>query len=399
MKIRSVVLAAMMVLSVVGAGATATTAAAQQAEGEAYSGTHVEFETGSNSVSNYAVNDNVIVTNATMQSASEARSQASVEASAGVSAVGSILGAEVQNRGEAGAGVTVGFSSGGEMRSSDTERGIVQFVASDGNQFVQVETSNDAEAESMSESRVVVEKDDGTRGTFIVVGEGEVATNSEGQVNAELERGSELVYRQYDGERSDSDEQSEQMIENGTAAAEVYVQQASESGQEIGTNAIEYGSDTTVEVQSESESRVEMTVERSQSEGKVVLTSVSEEAFDSAEDIEVLVDGEAATQADSYSEVKTSATEGDQPRYYVSQSASAEATTNVAIGIDHFSERTVTMTSDGTDGMTTNNSDDSDDSGSTDSTDGQSSDGSGPGFGIFAALVALAGMLLAARTR
>ncbi|MFT4945898.1 MAG: hypothetical protein ACI8TL_000126 [Natronomonas sp.] len=401
MTFRAVLLAVLMVVSL-GSGATATTAAAQQAESNAYTGVHVEFETGSNSVSNYAVNDNVIVTNATMQSASEVRNRADIDAGVGIDAIGSIAGAEVESRTETRTSVSVGFSNGGEIRSNDNERGVVQFVAGGEDQFVQVETSSDTEAESVSESRVVVEKDDGTQGTFIVVGEGEVDTNSEGQINAELERGSELAYRQYDDERSDTDEESERMIENGTATAEVYVQQAGEDGQETATNAVEYGSETTVEIQNESESQIEMTVERAQSDGKVVLANVAEEAFDSAEDIEVLVDGEAATRADSYSAVEMSAAEGDEPRYYVSQSASAEATTDVAIGIDHFSERTVTMTSDSTDDGTDDGTTDGSGEETTESSDSDgtsSSDGNGAGFGIFAALVALAGALLAARTR
>jgi hypothetical protein len=255
--------------------------------------------------------------------------------------------------------------------------------------MVHANLSSDSEANSESEERVVVTKDDGSQGTFIVVGDGEVVVNDEGNVTAEVEEGSQLVYRQYtDGERSENDEQQERMIQNGTATAEVYLESAAESsqdsaengsddGEEAAASVVEYGQDTTVEVTSRSENSINMTAERTQSEGKVVLTSVSEEAISNAEDIEVLVDGEAAAEADSYSEVEQAAQDGDSSAYYVSQSASAEATTDVAIGINHFSERDVTMQSEGGGDGTT--------------------DGDGAGFGVFAALAALGAALLATR--
>jgi PGF-CTERM protein len=393
MRIRASLLAVLLVVSL-GTVAAPAAAATQNAQGEAYSGTHVEFETTSNAISGYAVDDAVVISEARMQSASEARSQAGIGVDVGIEAVGSVVGAELASRTEAGASVTVGFESGGQMQSNDNERGVVQFQASDGEQFVQVDVSSDAEAESESDERVVVEKGD-TEGTFIVVGEGEVDVNEDGQVNAELQEGSELVYRQYDGERSENDKESERMIQAGTATAEVYVQEAAEDGEQAGAatvNVVEYGQDTAVEVRSQSRDRVEMTVERTESEGKVVLTSVSESAFDTAGGIEVFVDGEAAVRADSYSAVEQSATEGDEPRYYVAQSSSAEATTDVAIGIDHFSERTVELRS-AQDGTQTPTVVDDSGAGGDDST----SDGDGAGFGVVVALVALGSTLLAAR--
>jgi PGF-CTERM protein len=110
------------------------------------------------------------------------------------------------------------------------------------------------------------------------------------------------------------------------------------------------------------------------------VTTISDAAFQSAEDLTVTVDGEAAAQADSYSAVQQSAAEGDEPRYYVAQSSSAEATTDVAIGIDHFSERNVAMQSDG----------------GGDGGDG-GTNGDGAGFGPAVALLAVVGSLLAAR--
>ncbi|WP_336136558.1 hypothetical protein [Natronomonas amylolytica] len=398
MRHRAVLLSALLVVSMVGAAAAP--AAAQSAEGEAYAGTHVEFDQQSNAVANYAVDGNVIVENVTMQSASEAGSDGGLGADIGLGSTlaADIVGATIDSRTEASASVTLGFESGGEMQAHDTQRGVVQFSAEGEEQVVAVNVSSDAEAQAESDERVVVSKDDGSQGAFIVVGEGNVTVDDNGDVAAQVGENSQLVYRQYDDERSESDEEAERMIQNGTATAEVYVQQSAESGQETAVEAIEYGNDTSVEVASTAENEVNMTVERTRSEGRVVLTTVSEEAVENAEDIEVYVDGNAAARADSYSAVEQSATEGDQPRYYVAQSTNAEGSVDVAIGIDHFSARSVQMTSE--DGSTA--TEDASTATEGDSTDAQSpadSQGDGAGFGALAALAALASALVAVRHR
>ena len=174
-----------------------------------------------------------------------------------------------------------------------------------------------------------------------------------------------------------------------SATAEVYVHSAAESGGESGdeaenegTSVVEYDQDTDVEVQERSESRINMTAERTESQGKVIITTVSDETFGNADSTEVFVDGEAAAQADSYGEVQQATRDGDNSRYLVRQSSSAEAATDVVVGVNHFSERQVSMQSDG----------DTDD-------DGGLSDADGPGFGALAAIAALGGALIALRRR
>jgi hypothetical protein len=414
MRHRAVLLSALLVVSLVGAAAAPAATQQSDAEGNAYAGSNIQFNTTGNAVSNYAVNDAVIIENVSVQSAEEARSQAGLGVEVGLSGAANIAGAAVESRTEAAASVQLGFESGAEMQAHDNNRGVFQVRAGSGSQMVQANLSNGAAAESESEERVVVTKDDGSQGTFIVVGDGEVVVNDENNVTAEVEEGSQLVYRQYDdAERSEDDKQQEQMIQNGTATAEVYLESAAESsqdsaengsddGKEAAASVVEYGQDTTVNVTTRAENEVNMTVERTQSQGKVVLTSVSEEAFSNAEDIEVFVDGNAAAQADSYSEVEQSAMEGDEPRYYVSQSASAEATTNVAIGIDHFSERNLRMSSAQEDASTATDEPTATDSSDTETTEGAggddgTTDGDGAGFGVLAAMSALAAALLALR--
>jgi hypothetical protein len=401
MRLKSAVLAAALVVSLVGAAAAP--AATQQAEGEGYSGTFVQFQTNSNAVADYAVDGSVVVESVTAQSASETDGGIGVDASSSTS----IDGSGISSQNSAGAKASVAFESGTEMEANDNQRGVVTFTSTDGEQVVQANVSGQAESEG--DSRVVVTSDDGTQGTFFIVGDGEVTTSEDGRVMASVQEDSQLVYRQYNEERSDEDETQERMIQNGTATAEAYVYGSAESGGESGgeaenegTSVVEYDQDTTVEVQERSESRINMTAERTESQGKVIITTVSESAVENAESLEVYVDGEAAAQADSYGEVQQATRDGDNSRYLVRQSSSAEAATDVVIGINQFSERQVSMQSTDDGGEMTETEDGSMDDEMTETEDGSTDDGSdgdGAGFGVIAALVALAATLVAVRSR
>ena len=379
MRLRAAALALVLVVSVVGA--VATPAATQEGESGAYSGAFVEFDTTGAAVSEYAVDGAVVVENVTVQSASE--TDGGIDA--GLETVTSVNGSglSVDSRTDASATVTTG--SGAEMEANDNQRGVLQIHANGESQVVQADVGGEASSES--DKRVVVESDDGSQGAFIVVGDGEVTTNENGDVVAQIDGDGQLVYRQYEGERDDDDKEQERMIQDGTAAAEVYVHGAAESSNEAegeATSVVEYSEDTTVEVEERSESRINMTAERTESEGRVIITTVSEEAFGSAESTEVYVDGEAAAQADSYGDVEAATQGADESRYLVRQSSSAEAATDVVVGINQFSERQVSMQSDG-------------------ETGGNGGDGvsgaDGPGFGTLAAIAALGAALVALRHR
>jgi hypothetical protein len=375
MRFRSAAVA--VLLAVAAVGAAAAPAATQQAEGEAYSGAFVTFEATDAAVADYAVEGSVVVENVTVQSASE--TEGGIDA--GLGAVTSVNGSglSVQSTGDAGATVTT--ESGAEMEANDNQRGVLQVRANGESQVVQAEVSGQAESES--DKRVVVRNDDGTEGAFLVVGDGEATTDDDGDVVARIEGDGQLVYRQYDGERSDDDETQERMIQDGTAAAEVYVHSAAESGGDAegeATSVVQYSEDTNVEVEERSESEINMTAERSESEGKVIITTVSDEAFGSAESTEVYVDGEAAAEAESYSDVEAATQGADQSRYLVRSDSSAQAATDVVVGVNEFSERSISMQSDGDAGG-----------------DGIAADG--PGFGALLAVAALAAAFVAARYR
>jgi hypothetical protein len=394
MNLRATVLSMLLVTSVLGAAAAP--AATQQAEGEAYSGTFVQFETGNAAVTDYAVDGSVVVESVRAQSASETEGGIGVDA--GASSSTSISGSAVSTGSQGDASASVAFESGTDMEAHDNQRGVVTFTASDGDQVVQANVSGDASSEG--DSRVVVQGDDGAQGTFIVVGDGNVTTNADGQVTARVEEDSQLVYRQYNDERSDSEKTQEEMIQNGKATAEVYVYAAAESGEDGEENAesvVTYGQDTNAEVQERSQDRINVTVERTESQGKVLITTVSESAVENAESLEVYVDGEAAAQAESYSDVRAATEGADQSRYMVRQSGSAEAAVDVIVGINEFSERTVSMQSAGDGGEST--ATDGDDGMGGDDTDGDGTDGDAAGFGVLAALVALAAALIAVRKR
>jgi len=404
MRIRSAILTAVLVVSLIGAAAAP--AATQGAEAEGYSGAFIEFETADAAVNDYTVSGQVVVDSLRVQSAGEAGGEGGVGVGVGADSSVSIDGAAVQSQNNAGARASVAFESGAELEANDNRRGVVRITADGGDQVIQANVSGDASQEG--DGRVVVSGDDGAQGTFIVVGEGNVSANGDGQVTAAVGEGGQVVYRQYDGERSDSEQQQEQLIQDGTAAAELFVRGAadSEGGSDGGdneTSVVTYDEDTSAEVTSRSESQINATVDRTQQQGKVVVVTVAESAVQSAESLEVLIDGEAAAQADSYGEVQQSAEEGDEPRYLVRQSSSAEAAVDVVVGIDGFSERQLSI-QDADDGESTptnmgngDNETDGDGETDTDGDDGSSADG--PGFGALAALIALTAALVAAAAR
>lgn len=393
------VVAALLVVSMVGATAAVSAESTGTQQGEAYTGTHVSFETTGNTVSNYSVGGRTLVGSLGVQSASEAESSGVVGAGAELSSVTKLSAAGLSLSATTETHATVESQSGATLTTHDNERGIVVVQSGGESQYVRANVSSNGEAESESEKRVVVTGEDGTTGTFLVVGDGEVTVNERGNVTARLGEDGRLVYRQYRDERSDSEKEQEDLIASGKAAAEVYVQSAGESGEQGEQRAVDvvnYSEDTTVEVGETAQNRVNMTVERSASEGRVIITSVSEEVVGSAEDVEVTVDGEAAVRASSYSEVESATNDGDTSKFLVESSSSAEASSDVVVGINHFSTRSVTIQdASGDDGDTEASGED----GSDGETTPEGSSGSGPGFGVAVSVLALLGAALLARFR
>ena len=386
--------AALTVLLLAGASvAPVGTAATSTQQGEAYAGTYVEFETTGDAVVDYTVDGDTVLQSVEVQSKSEAESRGDVGVGVDLGAVTEVTASalSVESRSEVSATVTA--DSGATMTAHDNSNGIL-VVRSDGeSQYVTVGVDSSAEAERESDSRVVVTTDDGTEGVFMVVGEGAVTVNEDGNVSANVGSEGSLVFRSYPDERDDDDRETERLITEGEATAEVHVMEASEGSGEFAADVVQYA-DTSVEVTQRTEGTVSMTADRSRAQGTVVVTSVSERAIGSAEDLDVTVDGEAAAEASSYSQLESAADDGDTSRFLVQQQSSAEASTDVLVAVNRFSEREITLSEgdgqggDGGDGGDSGEGGDGDgDNGSDGNT---TTGGGGPGFGLVAVTIALA---------
>lgn len=366
----------------VGGANTAMSASADEAAAsEAFAGSHVTFETTDSAITNYSVDGNELFASA--ETGSQADVDAESEAGLSLSQVDDIAGVDLSLDLTTETRAELESESGATIAAHDSERGILTVDVGEEAHYAEFDLAGETEAESDGDERVVVDNGERT-GAFVVVGDGEVAVNEDGNVTADLASDSKLVFRSYADDRDEADREQENLIADGTATAEVFVEER--DGERVADVAT-YGQDLAVDVQSESEQRVEMTVDRASSEGTVVVTSVSEGALDaaeSAEDVDVTVDGETAASASSYSELEGGI--GEEPRYVVQQSGEAAATADVLVAVDHFSEREVAIAS----------ADDGSESGSGDGDDGPDEDDELPGFG---AVVALLSLLTAAGLR
>lgn len=353
--------AVLSVLLVASAGlAGAATAASNdqtaQTEGSAYAGTHVTANMTGDALVDYRVDGTTVMESVRVQSTSEAKTGTDLSVGADLSTRTGFAGAglSMDARSETSASVTA--ESGAELTVHDNGHGSLVVAANGQSQYVGLNLSESATAQQEGDARVVVTQDDGTQSSILVAGNGSVAVNDEGNVTAKIEEDSRLIVRTYE-DRDEDDRNQEQLIQNGTAAAQVYLTQQAEGSSEAAVDVVDYGQNTTVEVTQRTKGNVEMTVERTASQGKVVITSVSNETFDAVGDIQVQVDSQAAVEASSYSELAAAADGGPTSKYMVRQTGSAEAGTDVLVALNHFSQRSVTMTEDSAD--STNDSTDS----------------------------------------
>ena len=438
-RVATALLMLVVAASIAPATATAgiTSETARQASGQAYAGTHVSFDAAERAVTDYAVDGETMLNSVKVQSAGETESGGLVDVGASLSAVTQIEGAGLSLGAttETEARVAVGAESNASatITAHDNGNGVLVVAAGNQSDYVVANLSADANASAESDSQVEVTTANGTEGTFLVVGEGNVTVNDQGDVSANLGSDGRLVFRAYPDGKDDADEKQESLITEGEAKAEahVMVENASDGANETGqvvVDTVSYGQNTTVEAAETAEGKVTLAVNRTTHEGTVLVTSVSEKALNATGDLTVTVDGEAAVEAGTYTQLK-SAIGSDQSRYMVESAGSAEASADVLVAVNHFSERTVSMqsadadettTSGTTDGGETTTGDTADEETSTsDDANGETTDeamadetatttvadettdnGAGlPGFTATAAVVALVGAALLARTR
>ncbi|SEW12952.1 putative sodium/potassium/calcium exchanger [Natrinema salifodinae] len=406
-----------------------TTESAGDAEsgGEAYAGAHVAFDVEGDAVTDYRVGGDQVFSSVAVQSQSEADLGAGLGADADLEAATNLNGAGLAMSSQTEASAEVAAESGATLSAHDTPRGTLVVESGGESQYVAAELGADAEAREGGDGdgdRVVVETDD-REGVFLVVGDGGVTVTDDGNVTADLGEDATLAFRSYqDGERDDQARYEESLIAAGDAAIEVT---ADHRDGETVTDAVTYGQETSAEVATTAEGQVEVTVDRAVHEGTVVVTTLSEEAVGSLEDVSVAVDGETAVEASSKSDL-VGAIGSDESRYMVVQDAQAEGQATVYVAVNHFSKRTATIDGDddsegGTDdgdesesettsGSTSESSEgddtvtddeersDESDAGSSDSeseTDAGEDDDSVPGFsvgvGIAAVATSLAGLV------
>lgn len=397
----------------------AFSAAASSHGGEkAYAGTHVEFDTSENAVTEFTVDGETVFDSLEVESRTEAEARGAagvgVDVGAGVggeggvdlSALSDVQGAAVANVNvEARASANVGFDSGAEFEAHDNANGVAVLKSGDEEQLVEVEIAADAEAETADQS-VVTFTSDGTESSLIVAGEGEAGINDEGDVAAHLETGTNAVVRAYGEEKSEDDEQQERLIADGNVAAEVQFGEDREG--EVAGDPADFLSGTDVDVDIDAGESVSLTVDRTESEGKVVMTTVTDAAVGTTEELNVEIDGEAAVEADSYSELEAGI--GEETRYLVTETE-AEGQAQVLVAVDSFSERQVVV--EGEEEETVDETDDDVDEETDDETDDEEVDETAdetedddtadeeeglPGFTVVAALVA-ALTAVAARSR
>jgi hypothetical protein len=386
--------------SVTAQHASGQQAIGQQASGQAYAGTHVAFDASQSAVTDYAVHGETMLDSVKVESQSSAEDSALVDVGASASAVTQIEGAGLNVDATTETEARVAAENGATMTAHDNGHGILVVASGDQSDYVVANLSSGANASAESDSQVEVTTENGTEGTFLVVGEGNATVNDDGDVTAQLGEDGRLVFRSYTEGKDDNDDEQERLIADGKAKAEAYVMS---EGKETVVDTVSYGQDTTVETKETAEGTVTFTVNRTTHEGTVLLTSVSEAVVDTPENLTVEVSGEAAAEAATHSQLEA-AIGSDQSRYMVESAGSASTSADVLVAVNHFSERTVSMESGPTDGTgeetTSDDETTSDETTSDDETADDENNGGGvPGFGVTAAVMALVGAALLARLR
>lgn len=370
-------IAVVVVVAVVAPFAAAANRDLSYRNGGDYHGQFLAYGTTDNAIIDYKVDGTTMMESMQVQSASSA----GIGLDGALSGVTSIVGAKITGLTTAETSATVKFESGARMQTHDNGHGILVLESGGRSQVVQANLSSESDTSKAGNNRVVVTTGDGSKGTFIVVGEGNVAVNEGGNVTARVGQNGRLIYRTYPQKRTSSDEDQERLIANGTAVGELYVQdggQDGDGGQQGAVDVVSYSEATTIEAKNRTERSVTYTAQRSEGQGKVFITSVTE-AYGSADDVNVTVDGEAAARAQSYSDLVAATKGGGQSKYLVSQSSSAQTSMDVVVAVNKFSTREVTVSG---------------------AEDGGGGSGVGiPGFGIGLALLALAGAILLGRAR
>ncbi|SEO45816.1 hypothetical protein SAMN04487948_102509 [Halogranum amylolyticum] len=402
MRILAVVATVLLVTS--ATAGVASVAGAQNAS--AYDGAHVTFGTQSNALTDYRVDGTTFFDSVSVQSKQTAEDDGPLGVGSDVGSVASLSGSGLTVDSRTTTNATITADSGATIDVHDNPHGIMVVESTNATQYVQLNVSEKGEAGYWGDATAVIETDEGPEAAAFVVGNGTVGVNDDGDVVAEVGEDGYLVVRTYDRRRGTDDRNQESLIADGVATAEAYVMQ--QDGERV-VDTVTYGETTSLRTSEQSADRVELAVDRTTQEGTVLLASVSNEALDGASGLSVTVDGETAARATAYSELPMAADGGQRSKYLTQPSSSVDSTTEAAVAVNHFSERTVALQGGQANGSATDTSGETTTAGdsgpATESDAGTETETttqtetSSPGFGLVAAVTALAALVVASVAR
>ncbi|WP_135829735.1 hypothetical protein [Halorussus halobius] len=339
-----------------------------------YAGTHVSFDVDDRAVTDYAVDGETILDSLRVASRERVEESDPVDANASLSAATHVDGAGLNLTATTGTEARIAAETGATLAAHDNRHGVLVVASGEGTDYAVADLPPGASAAADGDAAVAVTTENGTEATVFVVGEGAVGVTDAGDVTARLGEDARLAVRSYPAGKDAADDERERLLADGAASAEVYV--TTERGTANGTgnasnagnaddpgsvtdprnasdgesasdapravvDAVTYDDNTTVTADRVREGDVSLAVNRTTREGTILLASVSPALLD-ADQATVTVDGEAAAEAATYSQL-AGAVGSQQSRYVVAEGANASA--EVGVGVSHFSERIVAVTS------------------------------------------------------
>jgi len=362
---RLTALVATLLVVSMAAPAAVTPAAADEHE---YDGKHVSFDIKPNGIAEYSVNNETLFSSVKTRAASEP----AVDVGAGVdaSAIAGFEGAGIEATSTTTAAARFRTENGAQVAAHDTERGHLTIHATEQRTLVQINMSDPVG--TTPEGSVIVVGGATQVGSVFVVGEGNLSITEEGNIVADLPRGSGLVFRSNGDNRTTQDQATERLIERGSAAGEVYV---SQRNGEVVADTVQYDTDISVEVAQYEDGFVEVGVNRTTEQGTIVIMEVSKKLIEDPGDTAVRVSGTKATRVDTHAELRRSLGKGE-PTYKVSRATTGQANAAILVAIDSFSGQTVII---------------------EERQESTAVEESTPGFGVSVALLAMLTVTLAAR--
>jgi len=376
---------ALLCVSLAFAGVPAASTA--QTGGEVTTGTNISFGVADNAVTEYTVGGTEMFASIRAQSESSAVEEGLIEADIDeISAIANVNGAGLSVNAETAVSTTidVGTSPGAKLTTHDNSHGTLTMTPGQDTQVAIVNVSSNTEVSVEDEEMATVTADNGAEGSFILSGSGgELARNDDGNLVLRLSPNSDLVFKAYPDGKSAAEDQQESLIADGIIGAEVHVM---ERDGETLYDAATYSTFVNYHGSEKTANGTNLTFGSPQGTGTVVVANVNEAAVGSLSSMEVYVNSSSGEETVAVDQPNATAALDEidgyistsSSGYYVVPPAEGSTSTDVLVGINHFTNRTVAM------GQNVGPSD-------------TSSSGGVPGFGVPVALAALLALAAFAR--